>query len=113
MERGTDSLIGCLRHGRGFCRSNLNYMSLFYLLFPICETLSHKLSWSHNCELVIIEMLEKEYNPPMPPKTLQIRHSTAEFLILTKQAGENGMEFQCAGLRQSLPQRILQYPGQA
>jgi hypothetical protein len=39
-----------LRHGRGFSRSNLNYMRLFYLLFPICETLSHKLSWSHYCE---------------------------------------------------------------
>jgi hypothetical protein len=44
-----------LRHGRGFSRSNLNYMRLFYLLFPICETLSHKLSWSHYCELVKIE----------------------------------------------------------
>jgi hypothetical protein len=31
-----------LRHGRGFSRSNLNYMRLFYLLFPICETLSRK-----------------------------------------------------------------------
>ena len=30
-----------LRHGKGFSRSNLNYMRLFYLLFPICETLSH------------------------------------------------------------------------
>jgi len=28
----------------------------------------------------------------MPPKTLQIRNSTAEFLIFTKQAGENGVE---------------------
>ena len=26
----------------------------------------------------------------MPPKTLQIRNSTAEFLIFTKQTGENG-----------------------
>ena len=44
-----------LRHGRGFSRSNLNYMRLFYLFFPICETLSHKLSWSHYCELVKID----------------------------------------------------------
>jgi hypothetical protein len=29
---------------------------------------------------------------PMPTKTLQIRNSTAEFLIFTKQAGENGIE---------------------
>ena len=28
----------------------------------------------------------------MPPKTLQIRNSTAEFLIFTKQIGENGIE---------------------
>jgi len=35
-----------LLHGRGFSRSNLTYMRLFYLRFPICETLSHKLSWS-------------------------------------------------------------------
>ena len=44
-----------LRHGRGFSRSNLNYMRLFYQLFPICETLSHKLTWSHYCELVKID----------------------------------------------------------
>jgi predicted nuclease of restriction endonuclease-like (RecB) superfamily len=42
-------------HGRGFSRSNLNYMRLFYLRFPICETLSHKLSWSHYFELVKID----------------------------------------------------------
>ena len=44
-----------LLHGRGFSRSNLNYMRLFYLRFPICETLSHKLSWSHYFELVKID----------------------------------------------------------
>ena len=33
-----------LLHGKGFSRSNLNYMRLFYLRYPICETLSHKLS---------------------------------------------------------------------
>ena len=41
-----------VRHGRGFSRSDLNYMRLFYLKFPICEKLSHKLSWSHYCELI-------------------------------------------------------------
>ncbi|MCL2220246.1 MAG: PDDEXK nuclease domain-containing protein [Chitinispirillia bacterium] len=43
------------RHGRGFSRSNLSYMRLFYRFFPNCETLSHKLSWSHYCELVKID----------------------------------------------------------
>jgi predicted nuclease of restriction endonuclease-like (RecB) superfamily len=44
-----------LLHGRGFSRSNLNYMRLFYVRFPICEKLSHKLSWSHYFELVKID----------------------------------------------------------
>ena len=42
-------------HGKGFSRSNLNYMRLFYHHFPICETVSHKLNWSHICELVKID----------------------------------------------------------
>ena len=50
-----------LRHGKGFSRSNLIYMRLFYLRYPISQkpshqlrspypksaTLSHLLSWSH------------------------------------------------------------------
>jgi predicted nuclease of restriction endonuclease-like (RecB) superfamily len=44
-----------LLHGRGFSRSNLSYMRLFYIRFPICEKLSHKLSWSHYFELVKID----------------------------------------------------------
>ncbi|MDR2406659.1 MAG: DUF1016 N-terminal domain-containing protein [Bacteroidales bacterium] len=42
-----------LRHGRWFGRSSLNYMRLFCLLFPNCETLSHSLSWSHFTEKFI------------------------------------------------------------
>ena len=34
-------------HGKGFSRSNLTYMRKLYLTFPKCETLSHKLTWSH------------------------------------------------------------------
>ncbi len=43
------------RHGRGFSRSNLNYMRLLYSKYPICETLSHKLTWSHYYELLKVE----------------------------------------------------------
>ena len=51
-----------LRHGRGFSRSNLTYMRLFYIRFPICEKLSHKLSWSHYFELVkISDDLERSF----------------------------------------------------
>ncbi len=42
-------------HGKGFSRSNLNYMRLFYQRYPICEELPHKLNWTHFCELVKID----------------------------------------------------------
>jgi len=41
--------------GRGFSRPNLNNMRKFYLLYPICQTVSDKLSWSHICELITID----------------------------------------------------------
>jgi len=41
--------------GKGFSRSNLNHMRQFYNYYPICETLSHKLSWSHYVEFLKIE----------------------------------------------------------
>ena len=40
------------RNGRGFSQSNLTYMRKFYLAFPKCETVSHKLTWSHYFELL-------------------------------------------------------------
>ena len=44
-----------LRHGKGFSRSNLNHMRLFYQRYPICEKASHKLSWSHFVELLKLD----------------------------------------------------------
>lgn len=44
-----------LRYGKGFSRSNLNYMRLFYVKYPKSETVSHKLSWSHYFELLKVE----------------------------------------------------------
>lgn len=44
-----------IRRGRGFSRSNLTYMRKFYLAFPKCETVSHKLTWSHYFELLKCE----------------------------------------------------------
>lgn len=41
-----------IRQGKGFSRSNLTYMRKLYLAFPKCETLSHKLTWSHYFELL-------------------------------------------------------------
>ncbi len=50
------------RHGRGFSRSNLSYMRLFYQRYPICEKASHKLSWSHYVELLKLDdELERQF----------------------------------------------------
>lgn len=35
-----------LRHGKGFSRSNVSRFRQFYLLYPICASLPHKLSWT-------------------------------------------------------------------
>ena len=41
-----------LAHGKGFNRNNLQYMRKLYRSFPICTTLSCKLSWSHYLEIL-------------------------------------------------------------
>ncbi len=48
--------------GKGFSRSNLIYMRLFYSEFPISEKPSHLLSWSHYVELLkISDKLERNF----------------------------------------------------
>jgi predicted nuclease of restriction endonuclease-like (RecB) superfamily len=44
-----------LKYGKGFSRSNLSYMRLFYVKYPNRETVSHKLGWSHYFELLKVE----------------------------------------------------------
>ncbi len=44
--------------GRGFDASNLRRMRQFYLTFPICGTVSHKLTWSHYRQLIRVENTE-------------------------------------------------------
>lgn len=44
--------------GKGFSRSNLQNMRLFYQYYPKCQT-SGKLMWSHYCELVMISEKDK------------------------------------------------------
>jgi len=42
-------------YGKGFDITNLRNMRRFYLTFPIRETLSLELSWSHYCKIMRIE----------------------------------------------------------
>lgn len=44
-----------LELGRGFSRSNLTYMRMFYQRYQKSEAVSHKLSWSHYFELLKID----------------------------------------------------------
>ena len=44
-----------LLHGKGFSRSNLYNMRLFYLRYPILQKASGKLSWSHYVELLKVD----------------------------------------------------------
>ena len=44
-----------LRYGKGFSRTNLVYMRLFYLRYPISQKPSDLLSWSHYVELLKID----------------------------------------------------------
>ena len=41
--------------GKRFDESNLRYMRLFYKMFPICDAVRHKLSWTHYRSLIKIE----------------------------------------------------------
>ena len=44
-----------LLNGKGFSRSDIVYMRLLYLRYPISQKPSHQLSWSHFVELLKIE----------------------------------------------------------
>jgi len=44
-----------VRYGKGFSRSNLIYMRLFYIKYEKGVTVSHLLTWSHYYELIKIE----------------------------------------------------------
>lgn len=45
--------------GKGFSVSNLQFMRRFYQAYPIQQTVSVKLSWSHYCELLVISDEER------------------------------------------------------
>jgi hypothetical protein len=78
-----------IRYGRGFSRSNLNYMRLLYGKYPKCETLSHKLSWSHYYELLKVEddlsYNNKPKQPNLTPRPIQNVNSQTVFNPCFKQ----------------------------
>ena len=107
--------------GRGFSRSNLQNMRLFYQQYPICQTLSGKLSWSHYCELLSVSdqdkrsFYEKEcVNSGWSVRELkrQIESSLFERLLLSKGDAnkETVMELAQKGIEHTKPEDVIKDP---
>jgi predicted nuclease of restriction endonuclease-like (RecB) superfamily len=93
-------------------------MRNFYQEYPICQTLSGKLSWSHYCELLIISDKEKRafyeqesINSAWSVRELkrQIETSLFERLLLSegKTTKETVLALSKQGIAMSKPQDIL------
>lgn len=107
--------------GRGFSRSNLFNMRKFFLEYKSVQTVSGQLSWSHICELLIIEdkdkrsFYEKETinaNWSIRELKRQIDSSLYERLILSqgKQNKEIVMELSSKGQELAKPEDVIKNP---
>ena len=86
-------------YGKGFSKSNLFYMRSFYLTYPIFQTLSGKLSWSHYLELLSIDdknkrsFYEKEtVNANWSVRELKRQINTSLFERLLLSSGDENKE---------------------
>jgi DUF1016 N-terminal domain len=74
-----------LKHGKGFNRSNLSYMRLFYKTYPICAKLSHKLNWSAYIELLKIDdPLERSFYEKQAILVKYAMHGISSQLFVSK-----------------------------
>lgn len=107
--------------GKGFSRSNLQNMRALYLAYPICQTLSGKLSWSHYCELLTISdpdkrnFYEKEtINSGWSIRELKRQISTSLYERLLLSEGKTNKETVLAlaekGIEMSTPLDIIKDP---
>ncbi|MDR1850363.1 MAG: PDDEXK nuclease domain-containing protein [Zoogloeaceae bacterium] len=107
-----------LRHGKGFSRSNLNYMRLFYLRYQICEKPSHKLSWSHYVELLKLDdPLERSFYEQQAiaerwsVPELKRQKAAALFLRLAASKDKAGiLQLARQGQAMAQPQDVLREP---
>ena len=86
-------------YGRGFSKSNLFNMRKLYLSYPIFQTLSGILTWSHYCELLSISdekkrsFYEKEsINANWSVRELKRQIKTSLFERLVLSSGEDNKE---------------------
>ncbi|GBR73201.1 hypothetical protein NO1_0624 [Candidatus Termititenax aidoneus] len=107
--------------GTGFSVSNLQFMRRFFLEYPIQQTLSVKLSWSHICELLIISDKDKRafyeqecINSGWSVRELRRQIGTSLFERLLLSDGQTNKETVLALSKQGIvidkPQDILKDP---
>lgn len=110
-----------LLHGKGFSLSNIYLMRLFFIKYPIFQTLSGKfknLSWSHFSELMTIEDdLERQFyeiqcqNENWSVKELKRQKNTALFARLAISTDKKGLiELSQKGHSINQPTDILKEP---
>jgi len=107
-----------IRFGKGFSKSNVYLMRLFYIKFPIFQTLSGKLAWSHYAELLgisddtsrefYIKQCEKE-NWSIRELKRQISTSLFERIALSKDK-KGVLQLAKQGLIISGPKDIVKDP---
>ena len=107
-----------LLHGKGFSRSNVVYMRLLYLRYPISQKPSHQLSWSHFVELLKIEDdLERKFYEnqaiaerwSVPQLKRQKKSALFQRLALSKNK-EEILKLSSQGLEVARPTDILKDP---
>ena len=86
-----------LLHGKGFSRSNLVYMRLFYQRYPISQMPSHQLNWSHYVELLKLDNnLERDFYEKQAIaerwSVAELKRQKASALFLRLAAGKNKEE---------------------
>ena len=107
--------------GKGFSRSNLQNMRAFYLTYPICQSVTGKLTWTHYCELLTISDHDKRsfyeheaVNSGWSVREMkrQIDSSLFERLLLSRGDAnkEQVMELAQKGIEISEPADIIRDP---
>ena len=107
--------------GKGFSRSNLQNMRAFYLKYPICQSVTGKLTWTHYCELLSISddtkrsFYEKECERSgwsVRELKRQISTSLFERLLLSegKRNKQKVLELAKKGQEIAIPEDIIKDP---
>ena len=109
------------KFGKGFSQSNLYNMKMFYTKYPIFQSVTGKLSWTHYCELLYISdddkrsFYEKEaINANWSVRELKRQISTSLFERLLLSNGETNkkkvLELELKGNEIAKPEDIVKDP---